>query len=248
MSIILDALKKAEKERADADTQRSSPFNPISEEKKPKGKRPKATLIIPLLIIAVGLGSTLVYIKYFKNKASDNAAVAPKAFNPLPQNAKPEINEEQAMNEAMALYRGGSYEASKLKWDFLAQNDPENPEIRNNLGLVLKKMGQTDDAITAYEEALKIDPHYAPALNNLAAVYLAKKNYEKAGSYVEQAIKANPEYADAFFHRALIAEKKQDDQKALESFRKFLDLSPEIEASLRGKIEMRITLLKSKTL
>jgi Flp pilus assembly protein TadD len=45
---------------------------------------------------------------------------------------------------------------------------PENAEAFNNLGLALAELGKHDDAIAAFESALRIQPGFELARNNLA--------------------------------------------------------------------------------
>jgi Flp pilus assembly protein TadD len=40
----------------------------------------------------------------------------------------------------------------------------------NNLGVVLKDLGQLDDAVKSYEKALTLNPDYTEARNNLDIV------------------------------------------------------------------------------
>ena len=46
------------------------------------------------------------------------------------------------------------------------QLSPDNPAAHNNLGILLKDLGQFDDVIAAYTRALKLKPDFVPALNN----------------------------------------------------------------------------------
>jgi cytochrome c-type biogenesis protein CcmH/NrfG len=45
---------------------------------------------------------------------------------------------------------------------------PNQPEPRNNLGLVFEAVGRMDDAVKAYDDALKLEPDGANYLGNAA--------------------------------------------------------------------------------
>ncbi len=71
------------------------------------------------------------------------------------------------LEEAEKLYR----EALKIA---------ELPEIWNNLGNVLRRMGKIGKALEAYEKALSLDPSYKTAKLNLGFALLDVGNYGEA--------------------------------------------------------------------
>ena len=44
---------------------------------------------------------------------------------------------------------------------------PQNAQIQNSLGLVLLQKGRPDQAVRAFQKAIRIDPSYGAALTNL---------------------------------------------------------------------------------
>ena len=67
---------------------------------------------------------------------------------------------------------------------------PEHKQSWNNLGNIHLADKKFDDAIFAYETALKIDPEYSDALNNLGNTLKEMGYLDEAIYYYEQAIKA----------------------------------------------------------
>ena len=65
---------------------------------------------------------------------------------------------------------------------------PDYAEAYNNLGVTYNKLGQLEQAVQAYEEALKIDPDYADAHNNLGILFKELGQLDKAIKSHEQAI------------------------------------------------------------
>lgn len=72
-----------------------------------------------------------------------------------------------------------------------------NPMLRVKIGMLQQGAGKDAEAITAYEEALKIDPRMAIALNNLAWIGAEQgENLDLALSRAQQAVEIAPANAD----------------------------------------------------
>ncbi len=61
-----------------------------------------------------------------------------------------------------------------------------------NLGAVLSEMGEDEEALQAYIEAVRIDPAFVLALENLGVTYMRLGRFDEAESTFRQAIEANP--------------------------------------------------------
>lgn len=68
---------------------------------------------------------------------------------------------------------------------------PSKAEMHNNLGTVYQAMGRIEDAIAAYEAALKINPRLAGTLNSLGSVHLGKGDFEQAEGCYRQCLAAD---------------------------------------------------------
>ena len=75
-----------------------------------------------------------------------------------------------------------------------------NPDcwmIRNNLGVVLVRRGQIDEAVGQYRQALQLKPDYAEAYNNLGAALARQRRIDEAIGQYQQALQIKPDYAEA---------------------------------------------------
>ena len=66
--------------------------------------------------------------------------------------------------------------------------DPERSEIRSNLGLLYRRMGEYEKAISCFNDALVSDPNNPYALNNLALTHYRMGEYEAAIRNAERAL------------------------------------------------------------
>jgi protein O-mannosyl-transferase len=73
---------------------------------------------------------------------------------------------------------------------------PGNLHVRNNLGLLLYKLGQNESAIEQFSFIIDQSPDFAPAYLNLGNCF-RESDRGKAIQYYRQAIELNPDYAEA---------------------------------------------------
>ena len=106
----------------------------------------------------------------------------------------------------------------------LAQAPLEEAKKQFNAGVQAEKAGKLDEAIVAYEGALKVSSGYPDAHRNLAAAYQRKKNYAKALPHLEAVTDSkNVDNLNALGALAMLA---KDYTKAVSSFEQALSLKP----------------------
>ena len=81
---------------------------------------------------------------------------------------------------------------------------PNGAEVYNNLGIVYRKLGRHEYAISHYKKALDIDPHHAGAHYNLGLVYGGKGFFALA--------------VDHFYRAGLFFLKQGDGEGVLKAF------------------------------
>ena len=74
-----------------------------------------------------------------------------------------------------------------------------SPELFYNAGLICQKRGQTEDAVTFYQQALGEDPQFAEALLNLGHALMSLGQEDDARSFWRRAIREKPELAQTYF-------------------------------------------------
>ena len=88
----------------------------------------------------------------------------------------------------------------------------------NNLGNLLKNVGDLPAAKIAYETAIKIDPNFVTGYYNLGMVCKAMGLFSEAIDAYNNAINLNPDYAEAYQNLGVVLLKIGDVSGSLEAF------------------------------
>jgi protein O-mannosyl-transferase len=135
---------------------------------------------------------------------------------------------------AVLLMLGGlSFRQSRLWHDsetlfryVLAQN-PEIPEVHNDLGFVLVEQRRTEEGIAEYRKALAIKPNFTRAINNLGLAFIGQDHYADAALQYQRALAIDPDYAFGHNNLGLALMYMDQPAEALPHFQKAVDLVPE---------------------
>ena len=74
---------------------------------------------------------------------------------------------------------------------------PDHAETHNDLGVLLRKQGQLDQAAAHYQQALALRPDLAEAHNNLGNVLQDQGKFDEAAACYQRALAIKPDYAEA---------------------------------------------------
>lgn len=84
--------------------------------------------------------------------------------------------------------------AQALKYLELAHKDePANPDVYRDLGLVYYQLQQYDPAVQAFVRTVQLSPHDAADQNNLALVYAKKGKHQEAIYHFKRALEFDPD-------------------------------------------------------
>lgn len=110
----------------------------------------------------------------------------------------------------------------------LADANPQDVRILNDLANLQALAGQRDAAETTYQRALAIDPDRANTLYNLALLYLETGESSKAMDELHRVLEIEPNHAWAHYQLGTIYAAKWDRKKALEHYVRALELDPSL--------------------
>lgn len=109
---------------------------------------------------------------------------------------------------------------------------PQSSEVLYNKAKFMQDMGDYKNAVSVYEQLLKIEPSNKFAVYNLGAIVLVeKKDFKTALGYFDKAIQIDPKYAEAYFARGACYQELGDKKKALEDYKLALQMDPQYTAA-----------------
>jgi tetratricopeptide (TPR) repeat protein len=104
--------------------------------------------------------------------------------------------------------------------DFETAAHLDSTDPRANLweGFTYAKLGDYQQALRAYGDAIAASDRFTPAYYNRGLAYMMLGNYKKAVADFNDAIRLDPANADYYFKRGMAYQQMGDHQKASESF------------------------------
>lgn len=133
------------------------------------------------------------------------AACPPKS---QPDSTSPNAvaTDDEALPERPPIERSGELmaagrpaEALKLLDEEVVRH-PDDPDLQFARGIALEQLARSQDAVAAWQAALKIKPTYHPALNAIGAIDLDAGRAAEAVKSFEAAIAAKPDFSDAHYN------------------------------------------------
>jgi tetratricopeptide (TPR) repeat protein len=148
-------------------------------------------------------------------------------------------------SSAEALYGLGSVylqqkKAAQARESFervtkLAASYPDTrPNAWNNLGLLATREGRTAEAISCFQEALRVSPDHLIALVNLGNAYRQQKQWEDARKTLERAVDVGPDDPEANYSLGMVFAQLNDTDRAYDYLQRALRLRPTYPEALNN--------------
>ena len=129
--------------------------------------------------------------------------------------------QDEALQQGLAALKENHLDIALERLTAAERESPFNANIRNFRGIVFAQMGRNSEAVSEYQEAIRLDPKLEDAHRNLGFLEWTEHNLEAARTHLNHALDIAPE--DAFAHYYL--GRVQLDAKLYESAFKELDRS-----------------------
>jgi tetratricopeptide (TPR) repeat protein len=112
--------------------------------------------------------------------------------------------------------------------DFEAARDanPNNPLVYNSLALASLAENKPQDAVSAFETALKVDATNFDALNGLIVIYTKTQEVDKAHAKIDQALASYPNVASLHYLKAQAYGAQRNAQSAEAELNRAIELEP----------------------
>jgi Flp pilus assembly protein TadD len=101
------------------------------------------------------------------------------------------------------------------------------PRFQNNLGVMLMRMDDLQEAIDVFHRALAQDPNYADAHNNLANALIKNRQLNDAIASLQRAVELRPDYFQAYSNLGYALSMERRFPEAILACRKSLALRPD---------------------
>jgi len=168
--------------------------------------------------------------------------------------ARPEIEKLMRADPNKALY---PYWLSRLDYHDMRlgeavthiqraiQLDPNFMKAYDNLGLYLEGLGKYDEAILAYQTAVRLnraDSRHSPwPTHNLGALLSTLGRLDEAEPYIKESLNEDPRFPKAYFQLGLLLEKRRKDSDAVQALKQAIALDPDYAEPyfILGKILQR---------
>lgn len=149
----------------------------------------------------------------------DGTQANPQAFSPHSAQtlvAKAEdAYEQEDYSKAVALLKEAD------------TKDPNNPDILYRLGYMLEKLGDFDEALHQYKNALEFDKNNEYFHNSIASVYRTKGEYASARMHLNASLDIDPQNPVTHYNYGNLLVDMKNTEQALEMYEKAVELDPE---------------------
>ena len=95
------------------------------------------------------------------------------------------------------------------------------------MGTALKNQDKIEEAIEAYNKALKIKPDYTDAYYNIGTILQQQNKLEEAIEAYNKALAIKPDYAVAYYNIGTILQQQNKLEEAIEAYNKALTIKPD---------------------
>ncbi|RKT19519.1 tetratricopeptide repeat protein [Streptomyces sp. 1114.5] len=106
--------------------------------------------------------------------------------------------------------------------------DPANKLAWYNLGVIAQDDNRTAEALSDYDNSLKIDPDFESALYN-KALLLESNDTDQAIAILQHVVSADPKASTAYLHLGQALAKKGSDSEAKDAFGRAVHADPSLQ-------------------
>lgn len=110
-----------------------------------------------------------------------------------------------------------------------------NGFVYYNRGKTLQELRRFDQALSTYDESVKLMPNFAEAHSNRGNILIELKRPEEALASFDRALTLKPDYAEAHYNRGVVLRYLMRLDEAILSFDRSIELRPELPIAYTNK-------------
>jgi tetratricopeptide (TPR) repeat protein len=143
---------------------------------------------------------------------------------------------EFRLQSGISLAQAGKLEDAAAEFNALLAGNNQDTDALNNLAIVYRRQGKSQDALGALLDAIDIDPTKAEFQYNLGKIYKQLGNFKSAAMACAKAVESEPSLVPAYINLGAAYYLLHEFGKAVNFFKKGLDMYPANEI-LRANYE-----------
>ena len=112
--------------------------------------------------------------------------------------------DQKSLDLLLLFFQKGNYKEAKKLALLLTEKFPEHPFCWKALGSILQEMGNSVEAIIAFQKSIKLSPNDIESYSNLGATLLALGRFKEAEVILRKATKLNPDFAQSYNNLGIV--------------------------------------------
>jgi tetratricopeptide (TPR) repeat protein len=141
------------------------------------------------------------------------------------------ISTDPDLTAALGAATSGDYARMLSHAQVLVKKYPEDSLAHFVVGIAYGFLNFTADAITCYQQAIRLKPDYVDAWNNLGAIYRESGLTIDAINSIQQAIKLKPDDADAWYNLGVVYNDSGRIADAITAYQQAIKLKPDYSSA-----------------
>jgi tetratricopeptide (TPR) repeat protein len=151
-----------------------------------------------------------------------------------------EIREKAHLTRGAAQLQLRNIAGARQDFEIARQIAPNDPIVYNSLALVSLGENNAQDAMSSFENALRVDSTNFDALNGLITLYASSKQLDKAHERIDQALSAYPNLAALHFLKAKVYGFEQNAQNVEAELKRSIEIDPNYLVAYSSLAELYI--------
>jgi tetratricopeptide (TPR) repeat protein len=141
-------------------------------------------------------------------------------------NKKKNLTTKETFALAVQHHQKNNLQVAEKLYREILKTNPNHANTRNNLGSVLKELGESQKAISCFQKAIEIQSNHAGAYYNLGIVFNELGELQKAISCFQKTIGIQSNHVGAYYNLGNAFRELEESKKAIGYYEKAIQINP----------------------